>query len=76
MKVLFLSDNKEKWDESFSRARATRKKQKLRAPPPLPIPTRFTRTGGASVAVFAERGRKRPPPWTVPAHGIFLAPLP
>ena len=27
-------------------------------------------------AVFAERGRKRPPPWTLPAHGFFLAPLP
>ena len=27
-------------------------------------------------AVFAERGRKRPPPWTLPAHSFFLAPLP
>ena len=25
--------------------------------------------------VFTERGRKRPPPWTLPAHGFFLAPL-
>ena len=30
----------------------------------------------ALIAVFAERGRKRPPPWTLPAHGFFLAPLP
>ena len=28
-------ENKEKWDESFSRARATRKKQGQRAPLPL-----------------------------------------
>ena len=28
------------------------------------------------VSVFAERGRKRPPPWTLPAHGFFLASLP
>ena len=27
-------------------------------------------------SVFTERGRKRPPPWTLPAHGFFLAPLP
>ena len=27
-------------------------------------------------SVFAERGRKRPPPWTLPTHGFFLAPLP
>ena len=27
-------------------------------------------------AVFTERRRKRPPPWTLPAHGFFLAPLP
>ena len=26
--------------------------------------------------VFAERGRKWPPPWTLLAHGFFLAPLP
>ena len=26
--------------------------------------------------VFAERGRERCPPWTLPAHGFFLAPLP
>ena len=26
--------------------------------------------------VFAERERKRPPPWTLPAHGFLLAPLP
>ena len=26
--------------------------------------------------VFAERGRKRPTPWTLRAHGFFLAPLP
>ena len=26
--------------------------------------------------VFAEHGRKRPPPWTLTAHGFFLAPLP
>ena len=25
--------------------------------------------------VFAERERKRPPPWTLPAHGFFIAPL-
>ena len=45
-------ENKEKWDESFSRARATRKKQGQRAPPPFP--TRFSRTGGASVVVTAS----------------------
>ena len=49
-KVLFLSNNKEKWDESFSHARATRKKQSQRAPQPLP--TCFTRTGGASAVVL------------------------
>ena len=43
--------NKEKWVESFSHARATRKKRGQRAPPPLP--SRFTRTGGASVVVTA-----------------------
>ena len=26
--------------------------------------------------VFTERGRKRPPPWTLPGHGFFLASLP
>ena len=26
--------------------------------------------------VFVERGRNRPPPCTLPAHGFFLAPLP
>ena len=31
---------------------------------------------GTLKSVFAERGRKRPPPWTLPAHGFFLAPLP
>ena len=45
-------ENKEKWDESFSRARATRKKQGQRAPPPFP--TRFSRTGGAPVVVTAS----------------------
>ena len=45
-------ENKEKWDESISRASATRKKQGQRAPPPFP--TRFSRTGGASVVVTAS----------------------
>ena len=49
--VLFLNNNKELWDESFSRGRAARKKQGQRAPQPLP--TRFTWTGGASVVVTA-----------------------
>ena len=50
--MLFLSKNKKKWDESFSRVRAMRKGQKQRAPPPLP--TRFTRTEGASVVVTED----------------------
>ena len=45
-------ENKEKWDEPFSRAGATRKKVGLRAPPPFP--TRFSRTEGASVVVTAS----------------------
>ena len=45
-------ENKEKWDEPFSRARATRKKEGLRAPPP--VPTRFSWTEGASVVVTAS----------------------
>ena len=43
--------NKKKWDELFSRARATRKKRGQRAPPPFL--TRFSRTAGASVVVTA-----------------------
>ena len=45
-------ENKERWDESFSRARATRKKQGHRTPPTLAA--RFTRTGGASVVLTAS----------------------
>ena len=45
-------ENKEKWDESFSRARGTRKKERQRAPPPFP--TRFSLTGRASVVVTAS----------------------
>ena len=42
----------EKWDESSSRARATRKKEGQRAL--QPFPTRFSRTGSASVVVTAS----------------------
>ena len=41
-------ENKEKWDESLSRARVTKKKQGQCAP--SPFPTRFSWTGGASVS--------------------------
>ena len=56
-------EKKEKWDESFSRTRATRKKEGQRAPPPSP--TRFSRTGCSSVVVTAlvsdlSTLRKRP----------------
>ena len=50
--VALARENKEKWDESFSRARATRKKEGQRAPPPFP--TCFSRTGGVSVVVTAS----------------------
>ena len=49
---MHFKENKEKWDESFSRARATRKKEGQRAP--SPFPSRFSRTGGASVVVTAS----------------------